>query len=256
MNKEGKSNKKNYIAVFIVLVAALIFVFYLLNLAKPEKKAKPMTTQSTTSGVVSENDVTSQVVVDNNSNNTEIKTPVVIEEISSFSASLYDIISNLSFYSNYDLTTYYHGVEFNFKCTNYDANTDKCHEGSALMKENNVLYPLFTYSNDNDNYFNNGKDFYIYFGDDLVVLVNNYVGVYVGNARFFDRNGSSLGSVSNVITGYKYGDNLFRGLYPNIEDNRFYYYSCNNGSVNISSVGIGNYKDLVIEEAIDGTCNY
>lgn len=255
MNKEGKSNKKNYIAVFIVLVAALIFVFYLLSLAKPERKAKPMTTQvSSTSAIVDGEEVTTQVVVDNN--NTDPKPPVVIENVSSFNASLYEIISSLSFYSNYDLTTYYHGVEFNFKCTNYDANTDKCHEGSALMKENNVLYPLFTYSNDNDNYFNKSKDFYIYFCDDLVVLVNNYVGVYAGNARFFDRNGSSLGTVRNVITGYKYGDDLYQSLYPNIEENRFYYYSCNNGSVNVSSVGIGNYKDIVVEEAIDGTCNY
>lgn len=255
MNKEGKSNKKNYIAVFIVLIAALIFVFYLLNMTKPEKKAKPMTTQATTTSFVGDEEmVTTQVVIDNN--DTGNKTPVKIEEVSSFNTSLYDIISPLSFYGNYNLVTYYHGVEFNFKCTNYDANTDMCHEGSALMKENNVLYPLFTYSNDNDNYFNKGKDFYIYFGDNLVVLVNNYVGVYSGNARFFDRKGSSLGSVNNVITGYKYGDNLYQGLYPNIEDNRFYYYSCNNGSVNISSVGLDSYKDVVIEETVDGTCNY
>lgn len=212
-----------------------------------------MTTITTTTSY-SENDsqVTTQVVIDNNEEN---KKPVKLEEVSNFSASLNQIIDTLSFLGNYDLTTYYHGVEFNFKCTNYDTNNDNCIEGSALMKENNSLYPLFTYSNDNDNYFKNGKDFYIYFSDDLVVLVNNYVGVYSGNARFFDRKGNALGSVANVITGYKYGDTLYQGIYPNIEDGRFYYYSCNKGVVNISSVGIGNYKDVIFEEGVEGTCN-
>lgn len=253
MDKEGIINKKNFIAVFVVLIASLIFVLCFVNTAKPEKKAKPMTTSSTTTAAVEgEEVITTQAIIDNNDEN---KTPIKIEEVSNFNASLYDIISSLSFYGNYNLTTYYHGVEFNFKCTNYDTNNDKCVEGSATMKENNVLYPLFTYSNDNDNYFNNGKDFYIYFDDNLVVLVNNYVGVYSGNARFFDRNGSSIGTVNKVITGYKYGDTLFQGIYPNVEDNRFYYYSCNNGSVNISSVALDNFKDVVVEEAIDGTCN-
>lgn len=254
MNKEGKSNKKNYVAVFAVLVLSLIFVTCMLNMFKPEKKAKPMTTEATTTiAIDEENSTTTQVIIDNNEEN---KPPVNVESVSNFDSSLYEIISSLSFYGNYDLTTYYHGVEFNFKCTNYNTDTDECLEGSALMKESNVLYPLFTYSNENDNYFNNSKDFYISFSDNMVVLVNNYVGVYAGTARFFDRKGNNLGTVNNVITGYKYGDNLFRGIYPNIEDNRFYYYYCNNGVVNISSVGLGNYKDIIVEEAVDGTCNY
>lgn len=253
MNKEGKSNKNNYIAILIILICALIFVFYLLNMAKPEKKAKPMTTKSTTTGVIWDGEeVTTQVVIDNN--NIDSTMPAVIEEVSSFNASLYEIISNLSFYGNYDLTTYYHGVEFNFKCTNYDTDADRCHEGSAVMKENNVLYPLFTYSNENDNYLNKGEDFYIFFGDDLVVLVDNYVGVYSGKARFFDRKGKIHGLINNVITGYKHGDDLYRRIYPNIEDNRFYYYSCNKGTVDISSVGLNDFKDIVIEEAVEGTC--
>lgn len=251
MNKEGKSNKKNYIAVLIVLVTCLIFMFYLINTTEQTKKAKPMTEAPTTSYVGTDL-TTTQVVIDNNEEN---NTQITLEPVSTFDASLYDIINTLSFYGNYDLTTYYHGVEFNFKCTSYDTNTDTCVEGSALMKENSALYPLFTYSNANDNYFNNGKDFYISFGDDLVILVNNYVGVFAGNARFFDRSGNSLGTVNNVITGYKYGDTLYQGLYPNIEEGRFYYYSCNNGSLGISSVGIGNYKDVVFEEGVDGTCN-
>lgn len=126
-------------------------------MAEPQKKANPMTTITTTTSY-SENDsqVTTQVVIDNNEEN---KKPVKLEEVSNFSASLNQIIDTLSFLGNYDLTTYYHGVEFNFKCTNYDTNNDNCIEGSALMKENNSLYPLFTYSNDNDNYFKMVKIF-------------------------------------------------------------------------------------------------
>lgn len=253
MNNKGVSNKKNYIAVLIVLIAGLIFVFYLMSTTKPEKKAKPMTTKSTTVEAFEGEIITTQIVIDNNEEN---KSSVIVEDVSNFNASLYDIISNLSFHGNYDLTTYYHGVEFNFKCTNFDTNTNNCIEGSAVMKENNVLYPLFTYSNENENYFKKGKDFYIYFNEDLVVLVNNYVGVYSGNARFFNRKGSSLGTINKVITGYKYKDNLFQGIYPNIENNRFYYYSCEDGSVNISSVSLDNFKNIVVEEIVDGTCNY
>ncbi len=258
MNNRG--NKiGNYIAVAIILVCALVFIIYFLNTNNNNKKGQPLTSTTTMEVVSSDVDddvetTTTQVIIDNNNNNTENNNTIVLDEVSNFDSSLYTIVSSLPLYGDYDVTTYYHGVEFDFKCTNYDVVSNKCLEGSALMKENNVLYPLYTYTNENDNYFTRGDDFYIHFSDDLVVLVNNYVGVYSGEARLFDRKGNTLGSLTNVITGYELNGNVYKKIYPNIEEGRIYYYTCNNGSVNISSSPLDNLSSVQIEEAVSGTC--
>lgn len=47
MNEKGKGNIGSYIAVVVILVCALIFIFYLLETEKTRLNAKPMTEEVT-----------------------------------------------------------------------------------------------------------------------------------------------------------------------------------------------------------------
>ena len=245
MNKKG-NNIKSYIALVVILLAALVFIFYLLDSEKNNRKAKPIsdnnTTVSTTTNKESDETTTTTIAVDNN---TEVSTPA---------GPLSDVIENLSFIGNYSITTYYHGVEFDFNCTNYDINSDSCLEGSALMKVNDLLYPLYTYDNESDNYLLRGDDYYISLDDNIVLLYTSNSGVSVGSARVFDRSGMSLGTLTNTLTSYVYNNNLHTKMYPNFEDNRIYYYACENNRVAVKYAEVNDYNNSHVLEYVEGSC--
>lgn len=255
MKEKGKSNLRTYIAVVVILVSALIFIFYLLETEKARLEAKPMTeapTKSTIKTTTSEGETTSTTTIAVY-NNEGVTTPINVEPVSNFEASLSDIISNLSFFADYNVTTFYHGVEFTFKCTDYDTSTGICTGGSGLMKVNDALYPLYTYNESSGNFLLRGDDYYILLNDDMVILYTSNVGM-TGTSRIFDLRGIQVGTINNTLTSYKYKDKTFKRLYPNIEDGRIYYYSCVNNQVVINSAPLGEYDNVEFYESVEGSC--
>lgn len=262
MNNKG-TNIRSYVILAVILISALVFVFYLFNSEKEARKAKPIADEVETTEVVENEEkeveeeeeetttTTTTVAVDNNESNV---TPVNTEPVSNFSAPLTDVIDGLEFIRDYSVTTFFHGVEFDFNCTNFDENQNSCLEGSALMKVDNALYPLYTYSNQTDNYLLRGNDYYIILRDDIVVLYTANSGVSAGSARIFDRNGTSLGALPDTLTSYVYQGKLYSKIYPSIEENTMYYYTCTDNQVVIKSVVIGNFGDIQILEPVEGSC--
>lgn len=254
MNNKGKGNVRTYIAVVVILVCALIFIFYLLETEKARLNAKPMTnevTKSTSTTALPVGETTTTTIAINN--NIGVTKPINVEPVSNFQASLSEIIGDLGFFGDYNVTTFFHGVEFTFKCNNYDEASGLCNGGSALMKINDALYPLYTYNEEAGNFLLRGDDYYILLNDDLVMLYTSNVSL-PGDARIFDLRGTQMGTLRNTLTSYKVGSNLMKRLYPEMEDNRMYYYACINNQVVINSFELGNYDDLELLETIDGSC--
>lgn len=254
MNKKGKSSIRSYIAVVVILVCALIFIFYLLETEKNRLNAKPMTEENVKStGVleIPEGETTSTTIaIDHNEG---VSKPINVEPVSNFDASLKDIIGDLGFFGDYNVTTFYHGVEFTFKCNNYNEESGICSGGSGLMKVNDALYPLYTYENENYNYLLRGDDFYIRLDDSMVLLYTSNI-TSVGDARIFDLRGTQLGTLNNTLTSYKLGTSVLNKLYPNVEDNKIYYYACVNNQVVVNYVELGNYDAINQLEVIEGSC--
>lgn len=254
MNEKGKGNIGSYIAVVVILVCALIFIFYLLETEKTRLNAKPMTeevTKTKETTTLSAGETTTTTIVVNN--NEGVSTPINVEPVSNFDANLSDIIGDLGFFGNYNVTTFFHGVEFTFKCNNYDEPSGICSGGSALMKVNDALYPLYTYTDASSNFLLRGEDYYILLNDDMVLLYTSNINS-TGNARIFDLRGTQVGALNNTLTSYKLGESVMKKLYPNIEDNKIYYYSCNNNQVVVNSVELGNYEAVELLETIEGSC--
>lgn len=254
MNKKG-NNIKSYVILVIILLAALIFIFYLLDSEKKNRQAKPITEETNSASLDKNSDkdktTSTTILVDNNK---ETNVTVNVEKVSNFAASLSDIIGNTIFSNDYDITTYFHGVEFDFKCTNFDEEANTCTSGSALMKVEDVLYPLYTYSNDQNNYLRRSDDYYIILNDELVILYTSYSGVSTGNARIFDRSGKQITTLQNTLTSYLYKDKLYTKIYPNIKENTFYYYSCSNNHVLIKYTELSDLAKQAILESVEGSC--
>ena len=70
MNDKGNKSARSYIAVVIILICALIFIFYLLESEKDKFKAKPMTekvTKAVNTVQTQEGETTTTtILVDNN----------------------------------------------------------------------------------------------------------------------------------------------------------------------------------------------
>lgn len=254
MNEKGKGNARSYIAVVVILVCALIFIFYLLETEKKRLNAKPMTEETvkmTSEVLLPEGETTTTTIAINN--NEGVSTPINVEPVSNFEANLSDIIGDLGFFADYNVTTFFHGVEFTFKCNAYDEEAGICNGGSALMKVNDALFPLYTYNDDEGNFLLRGEDYYILLNDNMVMLYTSNVSK-TGNARIFDLRGTQIGTINDTLTSYKFGDKYLKNLYPNIEDNNIYYYSCRNNQVVINSVELGNYENVEVLETVEGSC--
>ncbi len=255
MKNKGNKSARSYIAVVIILICALVFIFYLLESEKDKFKAKPMTekvTKVTKTVQTQEGETTTTtILVDNNEG---VTTPINVEPVSNFQSNLREIIGDLGFFGNYNVTTFYHGVEFTFKCTSYSEELGECSAGSALMKINDALYPLYTYNEEIDNYLLRGEDYYILLNDDFVLLYAGSTSASSGEARIFDNRGVQIGTLKNTLTSYKINDRIYNKLYPNIEDGIIYYYSCDNNTVVIKSSVLGNYDAQEILETIEGSC--
>lgn len=255
MNEKGKADKKTYIILAVLLTITLIIIFVMLELAKKSEVPKPYKEDVTTT--------TTTTTKNTDESTTTTTTTALIQEddpeepivVNNFMASLEEITYGLSLEYDYAASTRYSGARFNFNCTNYDAENFVCLEGSGLIDIGTAMLPLYTYTSENGNYLNHLEDYYIILNERYLVLVYNESGKKAGEAKFYDRSGKYLGTVDNVITGYKENKKLYNRVYPNITGNIFTYYMCDKNSVTISSVGLNSLKDYkVLENLESATC--
>ncbi|MDE6141727.1 MAG: hypothetical protein K2G03_03895, partial [Bacilli bacterium] len=194
-----------------------------LNMANSARKATPLKNDSTTETTE------------------KIDEPIIT---TNFSSSLLDIVGNNRFLDNYKEEVNYSGAIFNFNCTSYDEEKKVCNEGSGLMNTGSALIPLFTYKNEEDNYLKRADDYYIIVNDEFIILVMNEVGVKKGVAKVMNRQGKFMYEIENVITGYKEGKELYKGLYPSIKDNVITYYACESKSVKVLSLDLNKPEEI------------
>lgn len=254
MNKKGAKN--SYIIMIIIFIVILVLLFVLLELSKnslsdDEPTIDPTDPISTSS--TSTTSTTSSITTTQNQQNNQGNSEVV--QVENFSASLEQIANGLLFMGNYSVETNYSGVNFLFKCDEYDEESVECISGSATMSVNDITIPLYSYNSEGTNYLENVNDYYIILNDNYVVTTYNIAGSQVGEAKIYDRSGKLLETVDNVITGYMMNGKLYERLFPNITDNLYYFYSCSNNRVTISSINLDDNYRRNVEESVDGaTC--
>lgn len=251
MNKEDNGVKKvsvSIIAAIIILIIAAILSIILINysnkLENNNKKTifKNSDVETTTTTNINSQDNANQ---DNTSGDTVDAGNYVV---SNFSASLSDILNGVTPNGDYSYNTIYSGARFDFNCTNYDTNSNTCTKGSGLMTTSNAVIPLYTYDNENDNYLNKSDDYYIIVTDDNIILLMN------SEAKVYDKSGNYITSVYNIIYNYKYGDEDINLNYPFFtKDNKFDYYTCDNGIVHIKEVDINYPGDILNDEILDNS---
>lgn len=229
-------NNKIYLIIITILFLLLIGIVMILENSKSileKKKNAP---------------------VENNVQITSTPTTKVLE-LKNFQTSLKNIVNGFSITGNYKISTNYNGMEFNFNCTNYDGETNTCLGGSGLIKFNDVLLPLYTYTSDADNYLLRSDDYYLFVTDKNIILsfINNEK---KGIIKFYDKSGNFIKEINNYISGYSINGTYYSGLTPKIDNNNLIYYACNNGLVTIKGLNLDNFQDLLTEENIsNGVCN-
>lgn len=255
MNDKNKSGKKNYILAGCILLLCLVGVIAILKISQNVYKAKPLKEVSITTNTEKIPDEDNEIPTTTTSIKNDISEEPPIEVIN-FSASLEEVADGIISIGNYKESRRYSGAKFDFNCTNYDLNTNKCLEGSALMNLGDVMLPLYTYKNEEGNYLNHPTNYYIIVDDNYIVLINNKVGSISGEAKFYSRNGKYLSTINNVITGYLMNGKIQERLYPNITDNLFYYYTCNEKVAKVASIEVPKFSNNKIEQIIESSsCN-
>ncbi len=240
MNKREGIGKRTIIILIVVMIMAVALTMLMINYGKELVTTKPIN-----SGVVEE------VTTKSTTQPTEIK-------VNNFAISLMDILKNEDFTIDYAYTSYYEGAKFDFNCTKYDESENTCLEGSALMTVNTTLIPLFVYQNSQENYFEHAQDYYIIVTDQYIILLYNTVPTSAGEIKVYDREGNHLKTLDNAITGYNLNNKTYDSLYPNITENRLYYYTWHDKAVKVASVSLNDIKnddnalDIVYEETITG----
>lgn len=259
MKKDTKGNSSpiSYIILVLVLLIAVVAIFMLLHSAKEQAKAKPLTTTTTTRMVDVQGEGNTTTTVATTTKKLSIyeevqgttTTKVVIQEeikVDNFTASLETIIDGASFDFDYKVSKDYSGAKFNFNCTKYDEKNLICTEGSGLMNIGTGLYPLYTYKNSEDNILHHQYDYFIVITDKYVILTETYSFRNSGVAKIYDRNGTFITSVDNVIMGYKVGNKQHIRIHPTLNENILYYYSCDDSVVHVTSL---NLDDMTISFA-------
>lgn len=233
--KNNRGSAKTYLILFIILFVSIIGIILMLNMVETSHKATPLKNDSTTE-------------------TTEKKDEPIIA--SNFSSSLADIIGNNRFLDNYKEEVIFSGAVFNFNCTNYDEEKKVCTEGSALMNIGTALVPLFTYKSEEENYLKRADDYYIIVNDGFIVLVMNEAGVKKGVAKVMSRYGKFKYDIENVITGYKDGKDILKGIYPSMNENVITYYACESKSVKVLSLDLNKPEEIEFLDDIEkASCN-
>ena len=264
MNDKGKSSFKSYIALFIIMIGALVLIFYLLISAANERKRKPLsndieaTTKVTTTLKSDDKTLTTTTtttkklsIVEEVENDPQEDEPVIV---TNFSSSLSEITKEYIFEDDYHVELRYSGAKFNFNCTNYDSINSKCVAGSGLMDAGTALIPLYTYTKDDDNYLVRPKDYHIMINDQYIIL--SYANSFknTGLVKVYDRTGKFIVELKDLIMAYKVSGKEYQGLYPTLNNNLIYYYTCDANMVKVFGYDLANSTSLGLIEQIDGTC--
>lgn len=251
MNNKG--NIKSYIAVSFILLMSLVLVFYMLNSAKKEQKAKPITSSNIISN---KKDKTDDVKIETSDKGENTVNDDIKLEVYNFETTLGTISDRLNIFGDYKEMTIYNGVKFNFNCVVYDEESFTCIEGSALMNVDDALIPLFTYSNPTDNYFLRSDNYYIILNDDFIILSYSVIGVSSGELRIYDRKGNLLKQVNNVVLGFKKNGEIKNNIYPSINNNALYFNTCENNNVVNNSIDFNNINNVLRNKVINGVSCY
>ena len=268
MNDKGKSSFKSYIALFVIMLCAMILIFYLLISAVNERKRKPLSNNESTTTKIT----TTKIIDDTESTTTKVTTTTttkklsIIEEVeedplkdepvivTNFKSSLSEITKEYRFEGNYHVELRYSGAKFNFNCTNFDKLKNKCVAGSGLMDAGTALIPLYTYSKDEDNYLTRPKDYHVIITDQYIILSFANSFKETGMVKIYDRKGKFIVELKDLILSYKVDNKEHQGLYPTLNENSIYYYTCDSNLVKVYGFDISNLNSLGLIEQINGTC--
>lgn len=263
-NTKGKNNITSYIILVCILLVAVVAIFMLLNSAKNQAKAGPLTTTTTKAVPVQPNGGTTTTTTSTTSAQSitdivyQTTTTVVVQKeikVEPFSASLEVIMEDLTFDLDYAVSTEYSGAVFNFNCVSYDSDTLKCNEGSGLLNIGTALIPLYTYKDADDNILKHQYDYHIMVTDKYVFLTETYSFKKTGVTKIYDKNGTFITSVNNVIMGYKVANKEYLRIYPTLTDDVFYYYTYEDGVVHVSALNLVDFT-IYFADTIDGAVVY
>ena len=252
---KGYKFNTSTIISFVILIIGIVVMFILLNFVAKEKRAKS-TDLTPTSTTVNEETTTTLEVKTNESDNHFINSNDE-QKATNFNTSLASIVNRHRLSGKYDFNTTYRGARFNFKCTDLSDN-NKCSAGSATIDVDGVILPLYTFEKEDDDYTNHSLDYYIINSDKYIILTYNYVGKYPGELKIYDKTGTMVANIKNVITGYIENDEVDPQYYPvyTPEDNTIAYYMCRNNQVKVNKVNIDNVGSILLEENVDGVRCY
>lgn len=244
MNNKGIKQTKMYIILVIIFIIALIAIFYLVESNNEASRAKPLTTSSTsTLATMLTNEET-----DKNNESSEQKDLFATP----FSTPLSDIIYGYEFDGNYKVSINYNNVIFDFNCNNYNDTELSCVEGSGLMRYNNLIIPLYTYIGRENNILDFAEDFYIDMQDNYIFLTSNHIGVSLGKTSIYNDQGTLIGEVDNVVTGYMLDGRKYNVLYPNYSAQELTFYYVQNGLIKIGYVDVTDPKRISEIEIVPG----
>lgn len=243
MNNKGIKQTTMYIILAIILIIALIVIFYLVENNNMSRSARPLKTSSTSASSTTKPEITNGKE-DNNKHEDLVASP--------FSAPLSDIIYGYVFDGNYKVSINHNNVMFDFNCNNYNEAELSCTEGSGLMRYNNLIIPLYSYTGSANNVLDFAEDYYIDMKDNYIFLTNNHVGVNAGKTSIYNEYGNLIGEIENVVTGYMLNGKKYNVLYPNYESQELTFYYLNNGLIKIGYVELSDPKIISELEIVEG----
>lgn len=248
MKNKGLKLSKMYVILAIIFIIALVSIFALIKNTKSSNRAKPISNFNTNK--VSSNRSTTKEA----SENKNIDTPPsgTLETAYPISVPLSEVIYGYEFKNNYHVSINYKNIIFDFNCNKYNEEIASCDEGSGLMRYNDLVIPLYTYKESNNNILDFAEDYYIDMKDNYIFLTNNHVGVSSGSTKIYNNQGSLLGEVSNVVTGYILKGKKYNVLYPSYSDNGLTFYYIDNGIVKIGYVDVTDPKVINELEVVEG----
>ena len=224
----------SFIIFFLFLVLGIVGMFMFLNLMgkntsypDEEESTTTTTTETTTTSTIDEENPISYV--------TKIST----------------ITQTSRFKGNFDVRVEYQGTNYYFKCTSFDESEDKCISGLALLNYDNVSIPLFTFSNDEDNYLTNNKEYNIIVDGDYVILTYN------NSSCIYKKDGTTYLNIDNVLTSFQIGDasiSMMKDAIPVLTDDTLTYYSCDTNTVIKKELSLKNKQLNSSQKMEDGKC--
>lgn len=237
MKIDKKVNVYNTTASFIIfsliLVLAIVGMFMFLNImgkntSYPDEEEQTTTTTTKTT-----------------------TTSIKEEDFISYVTKLSTITQTSKFKGNFDVRVEYQGTNYYFKCTNFDDKENKCTSGLALLNYDNVSIPLFVFSNDEDNYLINNKDYNIIVDGDYIILTYN------NQSNIYKKDGSIYLNIEKVLTSYSTNESSISktlDTIPLLKDDTLTYYSCDTNTVIKKELSLKN-KQLNSSQKIDnGIC--